>query len=148
MAEAGVEIPRSFLRRGDFRAASGRRSMEGLLALRARPSAVFAENDLMAIGVLSAAHAAGVDVPGELSVMGFDGIAFGADVTPGLTTIAQPTRDVAATTAQLLFERLAARDLPPQRVELPVSLVLRGSTGAAARADHPGPRPDQAGDRA
>jgi LacI family transcriptional regulator len=132
MAEAGIRIPRLLRQRGDFRAASGRRSMEVLLSQRTRPTAVFAENDLMAIGALSAAHAAGIDVPRQLSVMGFDGIAFGADVTPGLTTIAQSTRDVAAATAQLLFERLATRDLPPRRVELPVRLVLRDSTGPAA----------------
>jgi LacI family transcriptional regulator len=127
--EAGVRIAQKRIYRGDFRAASGRAAMEGWLRGRTPPTAVFAENDLMAVGVLSAAHAADVDVPAEVSVVGFDGIAFGADVTPPLSTVAQSTNDVAATAVELLFERLRDSHAAPRRVELPVSLLVRGSSG-------------------
>ena len=127
--EAGVRITPRRISRGDFRAASGRAAMEGWLRRSAPPTAVFAENDLMAVGVLSAAHAADIAVPEDVSVVGFDGIAFGADVTPPLTTVAQSTNDVAATAVELLFERLRDGQAPPRRVELPVALLVRGSSG-------------------
>ncbi len=127
--EAAITITEGRIFRGDFRAASGRAAMAGWLGGGSRPTAVFAENDLMAVGALSAAHAAGIDVPGDLSVVGFDGIAFGADVMPPLTTVAQSPNDVAATAVEMLFERLRDRDAPPRRVELPVELLVRGSSG-------------------
>ncbi len=83
----------------------------------------------MAIGALSAAHAAGLDVPGDISVVGFDGIAFGADVTPPLTTVSQSIEDMATAAIELLFERLRDRDAAPRLVELPVALAVRGTSG-------------------
>ncbi len=70
-------------------------------------------------------------MPQDLSVVGFDGIAFGADVTPPLTTVAQSTNDVAATAVEMLFERLYDRAVAPRRVELPVTLLVRGSSGSS-----------------
>ncbi len=131
--EAGLRIRQERIFRGDFRAASGRAAMDGWLQSAVPPTAVFAENDLMAIGALSSAHTSDVDVPVDLSVVGFDGIAFGADVTPPLTTVAQSTNDVATTAIEMLFERLRDREAPPQRVELPVSLLVRGSSGPPPR---------------
>jgi LacI family transcriptional regulator len=126
--EARVELGEDRLFVGDFRAASGRAAMDGWLQRDTPPSAVFAENDLMAIGALSAAHAAGVDVPRELSVVGFDGIAFGADVTPPLTTVAQSVNDVTTAAIELLFERLHDKAAVARLVELPVALSVRGSS--------------------
>jgi LacI family transcriptional regulator len=129
LAEAGIDLPPRRVARGDFRAASGRAAMEGWLQAGSPPTAVFAENDLMAIGALSAAHAAGVDVPGEISVVGFDGIAFGADVTPPLTTVSQSIDDMASAAIELLFERLRDQAALPRLLELPVALSVRGSSG-------------------
>ncbi len=127
VADAGIAIDGNLVERGDFRAAGGRAAMETLLALRPRPSAVFAENDLMALGALSAAHAAGLEIPADLSVVGFDGIAFGADVTPPLTTVVQSTSAIAATAVELLLDQLADDRVLPRQVELPVALEVRGS---------------------
>jgi len=129
LEEAGIKLLKERVFRGDFRAASGRAAMDGWLQQGNRPTAVFAENDLMAVGTLSAAHSAGLDVPDDLSVVGFDGIAFGADVTPPLTTVAQSTDDVAAAAIELLFERLRDADAPTRLVELPVELAVRESCG-------------------
>jgi LacI family transcriptional regulator len=131
--EAGVEIDKERIYRGDFRAASGRAAMDSWLLRGLPPTAVFAENDLMAVGALSSAHAADLDVPGDISVVGFDGIPFGADVTPPLTTVAQDTDDVAAAAVEMLFERLRDGDAEPRRIELPVSLVVRGSSAPPSR---------------
>ena len=130
LAEAGVELPERRIVRGDFRAASGRVAMDRWLLEGALPTAVFAENDLMAIGALSAAHTAGLDVPRDVSVVGFDGIAFGADDTPPLTTITQSIEDLAAASIELLFERLRDGAAPPRVVELEVRLAVRGTSGA------------------
>jgi LacI family transcriptional regulator len=130
--DAGLAIRADHVERGDFRAAGGRSAMERLLERRPRPSAVFAENDLMALGALTAAHAAGVVVPDDLSVVGFDGIAFGADVTPSLTTISQPTARVARTAVELLLAQLQGDQPDHHHVELAVSLTVRGTTAAAA----------------
>ena len=127
LAEAGIELPERRVARGDFRAASGRAALDSWLLQDDLPTAIFAENDLMAIGALSGAHTAAIDVPGELSVVGFDGIAFGADVTPPLTTVAQSIEDVAAASIELLFERLRDSNAEPRQVELPVTLTVRGS---------------------
>jgi len=131
--EAGVEIDEKRIYRGDFRAASGRAAMDSWLLRGVPPTAVFAENDLMAVGALSSAHAADLDVPGDISVVGFDGIPFGADVTPPLTTVAQDTDEVAAAAVEMLFERLRDGDAAPRLVELPVSLVVRGSSAPPSR---------------
>jgi LacI family transcriptional regulator len=105
--------------------------MEALLAVRPRPSAVFAENDLMALGAVAAAHAAGLEVPADLSVVGFDGIEFGASATPPLTTVVQNAEAIAQTTVRLLLEHLGDVTVSPETLELPVSLAVRGSTGLA-----------------
>ncbi len=130
---AGIGIRPQSIARGDFRAVSGRAAMDQLLGRRRRPTAVFAENDLMALGALSAAHAAGLDIPADLSVVGFDGIAFGADVTPTLTTVMQSSTAVAAAAVELLLERLRDAAMPPRRIELPVLLAERGSSGPPGR---------------
>ncbi|HZW00729.1 MAG TPA: substrate-binding domain-containing protein, partial [Candidatus Deferrimicrobium sp.] len=117
-----------YIGRGDFRAAGGRSAMDALLRLTPRPTAVFAENDLMALGALSASHAAGLEIPADLSVVGFDGIAFGADVTPPLTTVVQSTGAVAAAAVDLLLGQLRNAQAPPRQVELPVSLAVRGTS--------------------
>jgi DNA-binding LacI/PurR family transcriptional regulator len=129
LADAGVDLPPTRVMRGDFRATSGRAAVDAWLAQPAVPTAIFAENDLMAIGALSAAHRSGIDVPGDLSVVGFDGIAFGADVTPPLTTVTQSIEDMAAAAIELLFERLRDADASPRLVELPVTLAVRGTAG-------------------
>ena len=132
LAEAGVELPPQRVVRGDFRAASGRAAMDGWLQSGHPPTAVFAENDLMAIGALSSAHAAGIDVPREISVVGFDGIAFGADVTPPLTTVSQSIDDMAWAAIELLFERLRDTEARPRLVELPVALGRARKLGSPA----------------
>ena len=136
LTEAGLTLSPDRVWRGDFRAISGRAAMEHWLERGRLPTAIFAENDLMAIGALSAAHAAGLDVPTELTVVGFDGIAFGADVTPPLTTVSQSADAMATAATELLMERLRSGQAAPRKVELPVSLLVRGSTAepAARRA--------------
>ncbi len=115
---------------GDWYFASGVAAAESLLALGARPTAIFASNDEMAAGVLQVAHRRGVPVPGELSVAGFDDVPLAAQVWPPLTTVHQPIREIATLATALLIDTLVGEPPLSTRFELPTELVLRESTCA------------------
>src|SRR4051794_2180286 len=101
-----------------------------LLSLPERPTAVFAASDTQAIGVLEAARALGIDVPGELSVIGFDDVEVAAYV--GLTTVRQPLLESGRRGAKLLLDVLARRrPAEPLRELLPLELVVRSTPGPA-----------------
>jgi DNA-binding LacI/PurR family transcriptional regulator len=101
-----------------------------------RVTAFVVANDLMAIRLMDALESAGLRVPEQVSVVGFDGIDLGAHRRIGLTTIAQPRRELAERGLDLLAERMAGdADAPARRVRLAPTLVRRGSSAA------PGPRP-------
>jgi hypothetical protein len=105
---AGVALPSAWLRRAPATAAGGMRAMRALLAERPRPTAVFCANDLAAVGALKACAAAGVRVPAELSLVGCDDVELASLVSPELTTVRVPARELGARAARLLVQRLAA----------------------------------------
>ena len=116
---------------GLFTFESGREAAGRLLALPDPPTAVFASNDLMALGVLAKAQALGHRIPGTLSVAGFDDIASAGMVWPGLTTMRQPMADMAGAAAEILISA-AAKGQPAEgapRHAFACELVVRGSTG-------------------
>jgi DNA-binding LacI/PurR family transcriptional regulator len=109
---------------------AGRSAAEALLSSADRPSGVVAYDDVVAIAVMRAAHALGLSVPGDLSVVGFDDIDIAAFVEPPLTTIRQPKLEMGETAVALLLEGL--RGAPgSSRRKLHGELVVRGSTGPA-----------------
>jgi LacI family transcriptional regulator len=122
---AGFACDDALVADGGFTAAGGFAAMRALLAHR--PSAVFASNDLMAIGAICAAAEAGLHVPQDVSMIGFDDIALAAYSNPPLTTIAQPKHQTGELAAQLLMQRIAQPGRPLQREILRPSLVLRRS---------------------
>jgi LacI family transcriptional regulator len=129
--EAGLAVDDRLLRRGDFTSAGGHAAMVSLLDRAApgeRPSAVFASNDLMAIGAICAAAAAGLHIPKDLSVIGFDDIALAAYSNPPLSSIVQPKHQTGELAAQLLLQRIADPARPLQREILQPTLCLRQST--------------------
>jgi GntR family transcriptional regulator of arabinose operon len=95
-----------------------------------RPSAIFAVNDYVALGILQAAHALHIPLPESLAVVGFDDNSFAAHLTPPLTTVAQPFMDIGMRAATLLLSRLEGLDSPPKHIELPTNLIIRESCGA------------------
>jgi len=125
---AGLPVDHALTRFGDFDRESGERHARALLALADPPTAIFAGSDIQALGVLHAAAARGISVPGELSVVGFDDLAVAELASPRLTTIHQPLREMAEQATRLLLALL--EDRPPEvtRVELATSLVVRDST--------------------
>jgi LacI family transcriptional regulator len=130
LARAGIEPRAAELERGAFDAPGGAEAMTRLLNSRKPPTAVFVCNDLMAIGALHAAHEAGVRVPEDLSVIGFDDIELAAYTRPPLTTIAQPKEAIGIGAAEMLLERLRAGRSEPGRLILQPELRLRASCAA------------------
>lgn len=125
--EAGITRDDALIRDGEFDYNSGYAAASHLLSLSNPPTAIFACNDLMAIGALCAAHEKGLRVPDDLSVIGYDDVTPASYSVPRLTTIAQPARDLGKLAVDRLVHRLQHMDESPQRDTLPVALVERDS---------------------
>jgi len=134
---AGVPIDTDLFRRARATVAGGHAAMRALLALPTPPTAVFCANDLIALGAYKACAQAGVSIPGDISIVGCDDIEFAQLVTPELTTIAVPARELGARAARLLVRDLAGDPAPPSQHSrpLPVRLVTRGSTSTPRATD-------------
>ena len=118
----------TLIRGGDFAEEGGYQGARELLALSPRPTAVFAANDLMAMGALIALREAGLGVPGDVAVVGFDDIPFARLVSPPLTTVAQRGDEIGRRAAEMVFERLSGAAPPEGRCEeMPYKLVVRAS---------------------
>ncbi|HEX7240467.1 MAG TPA: LacI family DNA-binding transcriptional regulator [Longimicrobiaceae bacterium] len=128
LRDAGVALPSPRLRRAPATVAGGEAAMRALLARAPRPTAVFCANDLLALGALKACAVAGVAVPGEMSVAGCDDIEMARVVTPELTTVAVPARELGARAARILLRQLEGKPDPRPGRLLPVKLVPRGTT--------------------
>ncbi|HEX9116046.1 MAG TPA: LacI family DNA-binding transcriptional regulator, partial [Anaerolineae bacterium] len=133
LVEAGLPVHERLIVRGDFGFRTGYLAAQQLLSRNEPPTAIFACNDQMAIGVIAAAVSLGVRVPEDLSVVGFDGIELGAYTLPPLTTMAQPISRLGQLAAELLLTRLSAPKSPVQRLVLTAELVIRKSTAVPQR---------------
>ena len=128
MAQADVPVDDGWLLEGDFSAAVGCELTRRLLA-RGGITAIFASNDLLAIGALRAAAERGLAVPQALSIIGFDGIDLGGYVYPALTTVGYPIRALGEMAASVLIERIASGPAADREVVLQAQLLRRESTG-------------------
>ncbi len=135
LGAAGLVLDRAMVRAGDFKQASGFAQMQSLLASHGEQlDAVFVANDLMTLGALAAIHAAGLRIPGDVSVVGFDDMPWAASLNPPLTTVGQPGVEMGEIACRLLLERIGVhRAAPPRHVLLQPQLVVRASTGPARR---------------
>ena len=124
----GLTLPPEWLQFGPISLESGAAAMGRLLAEKERPTAVIATNDVFAVGAMMACRAAGVDIPGDISITGVDNTDLGATQTPGLTSIRTPIVEIGRAAAQYLTLRLGRATTEFQQ-ELPFELVMRGSVG-------------------
>ena len=127
LKEAGLPRDEELIVAGDFHSKSGYAGTRSLLNLSRPPTAIFACNDLMAFGVLYAAHELGLEVPQQLSVVGFDDINLSSFSIPRLSTVAQPKYEIGRRAALRLVERIKNKELPPYREVLKTRLVIRDS---------------------
>ena len=126
--EAGVAVDPQLIGNGNYQRKDGYAATLELLALPDRPTAVFASNDLSALGAIAAARELGLSIPGDLSVVGFDDIPDAGRSTPSLTTFAQPLHEMGAEAFRLLLELLSGSEDGRRHVQLTGSLVVREST--------------------
>jgi LacI family transcriptional regulator len=112
-----------------FSIAEGERCAKQLLALRERPTAIVAANDMLALGCYSAAEEAGLRCPDDISIVGFNDMPFIDRLSPPLTTVRIPQYEMGLRAAELMLERIDVPDAPIKVLLLPPTLVVRGSTG-------------------
>jgi len=133
LADRAIEIPEVFVEQGSFSFASGLECARRLLQRSARPSAIVASNDDMAAGVIAVAHALGIRIPEQLSVVGFDDAPIAQVVWPALTTVRQPIGLMAEVAAEILLGFVSSKNgsawpRPMPRRELAYELKIRQST--------------------
>lgn len=132
LREEGIGIPSERLRRVPATAEGGVTGMTDLLRLEEPPTGVFCADDMVAVGALKACLEAGVEVPGSVSLVGCDDVELARLITPELTTVHVPAREMGARAARLLVRRLErAGDADGPSRRLPVRLVRRGTSGPA-----------------
>ncbi|GII81795.1 transcriptional regulator [Sphaerisporangium rufum] len=124
----GVRVDPELISTGTFRIQDGLEQARRLLRLPDPPTAIFAGNDGQAVGVYHAAHEAGLRIPEDLSVIGFDDMPPLRWAIPPLTTIRQPLTEMAAAASRMLVTLSRGEPLTQHRVEFATSLVIRGST--------------------
>jgi LacI family transcriptional regulator len=123
-----IPLDRRFVREGTHTAEGGERAMKELLKLARLPTAVVCSNDWTAIGALHAIHDAGLTVPQDISLVGFDDIPLTSYTTPTLTTVRMSARDVGATAFQALFSLIGEQHVEGDVFQVPTRLVVREST--------------------
>lgn len=129
LAAHGLPPAEALIRDGDFSEEGGHRAMRSLLGGPRPPTAVFAASDVMAVGALVAIREAGLRVPEDVAVVGFDDIPVARLITPRLTTVAQFQENLGVRAAEMLLERLdGAAPEHGRNEEMPYELIVREST--------------------
>ncbi len=133
LAEHGLERDPALVRGGDFRPSGGYAVTRECLDLPEPPTAVLAANDRMAIGAIAAVTDAGLRVPGDVAVVGFDDTPVSAYIRPGLTTVSIPAYELGATAMRQVLRLLDEGGAVDQSTLLPARLVIRESSGGVRR---------------
>lgn len=121
----GLRIDPVLVAQGDFSRESGREQAASLFA--AKPTAIFASNDEMAVGIIEAANAAGISIPGQISVAGFDDNAIARTVRPRLTSVRQPLEEMGEVALQMVVDRIRNSAPANQHKQVPFEIVERDS---------------------
>jgi LacI family transcriptional regulator len=131
LAVAGLAADPALVEEADWSSAGGYAAAGRLLDRDPQITAIFAQSDLIAVGVLSALHQRGLKIPEDCAVVGCDDLPLVAHTIPPLTTVHVPFYETGERAVGLLLDRIAGREPGPDRVLLPVELVVRASCGAA-----------------
>lgn len=129
LTEHGLPVDETLIRPGDWGVDSGYQAAQDLLALAQPPTAIFAANDLMAMGVIYAIKDAGLRVPDDVALIGYDDRDFAEWIRPALTTIRMPSYEMGQAAARLLLEQFAGEELE-DATQIPGKLIIRQSCGA------------------
>lgn len=128
----GISINPDFVQEGDGTAENGveggYQAMRRILSLNEWPSAIYAQNDLMAVGAINAIHEAGLKVPQNFSIVGHDGIDLSKNIYPKLTTVQQPRYLIGQMAANLLIDRIGIKNQDGKEIMLEPELIIRSTT--------------------
>jgi len=124
----GICLAEESIKQCPFDIEAGRQACHQLMSQNNPPTAIICTNDVLAIGALLECQATGISVPGQVSIAGFDDLPLSANLTPGLTTMHIPFKDMGEQAAQYLIKKLAGNN-PIANTELDVQLIVRQSTG-------------------
>lgn len=131
LAEAGIPLDTRLIRRGEYRAMSGEELTLRLLDEGLKPTAIFAANQFIALGVINAVEKRGLRIPQDIALVCFDDLPDVSRLFPFLTVVVQPAYDMGVHAAQLLLSRLDSEvSLQPRHVVLPTRLIVRHSCGS------------------
>ncbi len=135
LADIGISVNESMMQEGDFTPNSGYQSMQSLLSLIPRPDAVVCANDQSAVGAIHAIKEAGLSIPGEIAVTGFDNSFPSTLISPAITTISVPREQMGQLTVSLLIDRIGSDSITQvQILTLDTQLVVRESTNASIQS--------------
>jgi DNA-binding LacI/PurR family transcriptional regulator len=125
-----IEVEPVLIQPGDWEIAGGYQAMQRLLELEARPTAIFAANDLMALGAIYAIQDAGLRVPDDIAVVGYDDRDFTRIFRPKITTVSLPVYEMGTAAAELILKQLNQGEQNQQEEKVQGQLFIRDSCGA------------------
>jgi len=127
----GLTYDECLVRYGDFDPQSGFDRMKSLLTLEPPPSAVFVASDVVAIGAMTAIREHGLQIPGDIALVGFDDVSFSRFIFPPLTTIRLPAVELAYQASDMLIKLIQGEEPPRKKICLDTDLIIRASSGPA-----------------
>lgn len=130
LIDCGLPVTDELIVEGDFWQTGGYEAAQKLLSRAVRPTAIFASNDLSAFGAIEAIREAGLTIPDDISIIGFDDIPQASTTHPKLTTVQQPLEQMGRVAARLLLEKIENPDRPVRKVTLATHLIIRDSCRA------------------
>ncbi|WP_323813840.1 LacI family DNA-binding transcriptional regulator [Cellvibrio sp. NN19] len=131
LAEAGIPFEKDLIAEGDFTMWSGLNAAFQFCNMKVRPTAIFSMNDEMAIGAMQTLKNQGIRIPEDISVTGFDDIAYSKYSDPSLTTISQPAEEMGKMAMDMLLKVIEGEPLSQRECVLPTEFIIRKSTGPA-----------------
>lgn len=131
LAEAGIPFEKDLIAEGDFTMWSGLNAAFQFCNMKVRPTAIFSMNDEMAIGAMQTLKNQGIRIPEDMSVTGFDDIAYSKYSDPSLTTISQPAEEMGKMAMDMLLKVIEGEPLSQRECVLPTEFIIRKSTGPA-----------------
>jgi LacI family transcriptional regulator len=132
LAAAGLPADPDLLVESGFVEEGGDQAMDRLLSLKNPPTAIFAVTDMTAVGAYGAMRRAGLRIPQDIAVVGYNDIPLAGRLIPGLTTVHVPIHEFGRVAAGMLLEQIETGEVKPKRVVFAPELVVRGSTTAGA----------------
>jgi len=125
-----LPVDQALIGKGDWGVDSGYQATQELLSLDKKPTAIFAANDMMALGAIYAIQDAGLKIPEDIAIVGYDDRDFSAWIRPALTTIRMPSYEMGQAAARLLLKQFSGEELLEDATQVPGKLIIRQSCGA------------------